>query len=83
MSDSNEDIKDLEFYKKFYDDNRVSILQYESLRGNFQIMVNDVLGDNYYNMANDVYDSDKCCCEDITRKANETAFERLISSLPI
>lgn len=78
-----QEVKDLEFYKKFYDENRVALLQYKSLRENFQAMVNDVLGDKYYNMANDVYDSDKYCCEDIARKANETTFERLINSLLI
>jgi hypothetical protein len=57
-----------EFYKKFHDEHRVSILQYHSLRGNFNKMVTDVLGDDYYNMAMDVYDADRICCEDITRK---------------
>jgi hypothetical protein len=61
--------KALEFYKKFYDENRVKLLQYDSLRDNFNKMVTDVLGDDYYNMAMDVYDADKICCEDITRKS--------------
>lgn len=57
--------------------NRVALLQYESLRKNFQKMVDDVLGEDYYNMAMDVYDSDRICCEHITRKANRTIIERL------
>ena len=60
--------KENEFYKSFYDENRISILQYESLRKNFQKMVNTILGENYYNMAMDTYESDKECCEDIIRK---------------
>jgi len=58
-----------EFYKNFYDENRVRLLQYDSLRENFKKMVDDVLGEDYYNMSNDVYDCDKECCEDITRKS--------------
>jgi hypothetical protein len=65
-------------YKLFYEENRVTLLQYESLRKNFSLMVDDVLGVDYYNMAMDVYDCDKICCEDITREAKRTAFERII-----
>lgn len=73
------DEKTPEFYKNFYDENRISLLQYASLRKNFSKMVDDVLGKDYYNMAMDVYDSDKCCCEDITRKA--TGFwQRLLDN---
>lgn len=67
-----------EFYKQFYDENRVKLLQYDSLRKNFHKMVDDVLGKDYYNMAMDVYDCDKECCEDITRKA--TGFLKRIFS---
>lgn len=56
-----------EFYKKFYEENRIKILQYENLRSNFTKMVDDVLGKDYYNMAMDVYDCDRICCEDITK----------------
>lgn len=58
-----------EYYKAFYDKNRVSMLQYKSLRNNFKKMVDDVLGEDYYNMAMDIYDSDRICCEDITQKS--------------
>ena len=63
-----------EFYKNFYEENRVALLQYESLRGNFNSMVKDVLGDDYYNLAMDVYDSDRICCEDITAKVKRKGF---------
>ena len=62
------DKKSPEFYKQFYEDNRIALLQYESLRKHFNIMVTSVLGDDYYNMAMDVYDCDRICCEDITVK---------------
>lgn len=55
-----------EFYKSFYDENRVKILQYDSLRKNFHKMVNTVLGSGYYNMGMDVYECDRLSCEDIT-----------------
>lgn len=53
-------------YKAFYDENRIRILQYNSLRENFRKMVTDVLGSDYYNMGMDVYECDRLCCEDIT-----------------
>lgn len=68
--------KSQEFYKKFYDDNRISLLQYESLRSNFSKMVDDVLGEDYYNLAMDVYECDRVCCEDITNKAKSKGFFR-------
>lgn len=75
-----EEKKDLEFYKNFYDNNRIALLQYESLRKNFSLMVDDVLGDDYYNMAMDVYDADRICCEDITRKSKRTWLQRLFNT---
>jgi hypothetical protein len=71
--------KDID-YKKFYEENRVALLQYESLRRNFSKMAYKVLGDDYYNMAMDVYDCDRICCEDITIKANRTALDRLFNT---
>jgi len=68
MSENEPKKKTYEFYKSFYDENRVRILQYDSLRKNFQKMVNTVLGGDYYNMGMDVYECDRLCCEDITRK---------------
>ena len=62
-----------------FDRNRISLLQYESLRKNFKKMVKDVLGEDYYNMAMDVYDADRICCEDITRKANMSIFCKLFN----
>lgn len=61
--------KTYDFYKSYYDKNRVSILQYNSLRKNFQKMVKNVLGSGYYNTGMDVYECDRLICEDITRKA--------------
>jgi len=59
---------------------RIRLLQYESLRNHFSTMVKDVLGKNYYNMGMDVYECDRLCCEDITRKANSTWIEKLVST---
>ena len=73
------DEKTPEFYKKFYDENRVSLLQYDNLRKHFKKMVSDVLGDNYYNKEMDVYGSDQTCCEDITRKSKEGFFRSMFT----
>lgn len=75
-----EEDKGIEFYKKFYDENRVDLLQYASLRINFNLMIDDVLGEKYYNMAMDVYDCDRICCVDITEKANRTIFQRIFNT---
>ncbi len=72
------DEKSPEFYKSFYDENRVALLQYKSLRGHFNKMINNVLGSDYYNMAMDVYDADKICCEDVTSKLKPKWFFRNI-----
>ncbi|CAH9012682.1 hypothetical protein VP199E371_P0054 [Vibrio phage 199E37-1] len=74
-------MKDLKFYKSFYEENRVALLQYKSLRGNFKKMADEVLGKNYYVDAYDVYDADKALCEAITIRANQTWLERLIKKV--
>ena len=58
-----------DFYKSFYDKNRVRVLQYENLRECFQKMIGDILGKDYYNMGMDVYDCDRLSCEDVTAKS--------------
>lgn len=67
----------LSFLQNFYDEKRVRVLQYESLLIDFHKMVANVLGKDYYNMANDVYIANRTCCEDITRKANKSCFSKL------
>lgn len=70
-----------EFYKEFYEQNRIALLQYESLRYHFTKMVDDVLGKDYYkNMGMDVYTCDEICCGDITRKANRTILEHIFNT---
>ena len=66
-------------YKKFYEENRIALLQYESLRNNFNKLIDEVLGEDYYNMAMDVYDCDRICCEDISRKCKQGFFSRLFN----
>ena len=76
--------KSYEFYKEFYVENRVRILQYNSLRENFHKMVDDILGKDYYNIAMDVYECDKQCCEDITLKVNSfrgTLWQKIANKL--
>ena len=68
-----------EFYKSFYDENRVRILQYNSLRKYFHEMVTNILGEDYYNYEMDVYQSDRQCCKDITRKTKKGFLKRLFS----
>ena len=52
--------------------------QYTNLRNNFNKLVTEVLGPDYYNMAMDVYEADRICCEDIAIKANMGWIERLL-----
>lgn len=59
-----------EYYKKFYEENRVKVMQYESLRTNFTKLHQDVLGRQYYNMGMDVYECDRITCEDLAVKFN-------------
>ena len=53
------------------------MLQYKSLRSHFSTMVTEVLGEGYYNIEHDVYNSDEECCKAITRKANLTVLQKL------
>lgn len=66
-------------YKKFYEENRIALLQYQSLRNNFNKLIDEVLGEDYYNMAMDVYDADRICCEDIAKKCKQDFFSRFIN----
>jgi len=68
--------KSHEFYKQFYDEHGVDILQYKNLRKCFNKMVTKVLGKDYYNMAMDVYDADRICCEDVASKAKQKGLFR-------
>ena len=54
---------------------KVSLNQYESLRINFNKMLDGVLGKDYYNLAHDVYTADQFSCESITRKANRSLWQ--------
>lgn len=58
-----------EFYKAFYEENRVKLLQYDSLRVHFMKMIDDIMGKGYYNAGMDIYTCDQLSCEDITRVA--------------
>ena len=69
-----------EFYKEFYEENRIALLQYQSLRKHFDKMVDAVLGVDYYNMGMDVYTCDEFTCESITRKANRTIWQHIFGT---
>jgi hypothetical protein len=47
---------------------KIRLLQYENLRKHFNKLVKDVLGEDYYNLAMDVYTCDEQCCEDLRSK---------------
>ena len=66
--------KSYEFYKEFYEDNRVKLLIYENLRTHFNKVVEDVLGKDYYNTEMDNYECDRVCCEHITSKLKPQGF---------
>lgn len=58
---------------------RVLLLQYKNLRAHHLAMVKEILGKDYYNMAYDVYSTDKKTCEDIIRKYKQSWFKRLFN----
>jgi|TARA_R110000822_G_scaffold122986_4_gene257310 hypothetical protein len=64
------------------DSDRIMLLQYESLRVNFHLMVSNLLGKDYYNMGMDVYECDRICCEDITNKSSLSWLRKLIQKEP-
>ncbi len=66
--------KTLEFYKRFYDREKVRVQQYNSLRKHFNKMVNEVLGEEYYNTEMDVYGSDQATCEDIVCRFRQKSY---------
>lgn len=57
-------------------DNRIAMLQYQSLRKNFdKYLVKPILGEEYYNMGLDVYTADELTCHELKRE-----FDNLHSS---
>ena len=46
----------------------VILKQYENLRRNFNRLRKEVLGEDYYNLAMDVYKCDEIVCDDIIKK---------------
>ena len=73
---ADKDVPTYEFLKEFYNENRIAIMQYESLRKHFRQMIEDVLGKGYYNMGGDVYECDRITCEDITNQAKKFKWFR-------
>ena len=49
--------------------------QYENLRHNFNLMVKIILGSDYYNDAQDVYQSDIKACKDIEKKIDNIKYD--------
>jgi hypothetical protein len=79
MVDENKEID----YKKFYKENRIPLLQYKNLRENFNTLIDNVLGKDYYNLGMDIYECDRISCEDISRKANESLLTKLFRKCKI
>lgn len=50
-------------------------LMYENLRKNFNKMIGDTLGEDYYNYGADTYTCDQLSCESVTRKANRSLWQ--------
>ena len=66
-----ENKKRFEFYKDFYNKNRIKILQYDNLRFHFNKIIKSVLGKDYYNMGMDVYTCDELTCKDIIKRTKK------------
>lgn len=52
----------------------VPMMQYDNLRKHFRQLVNDVLGENYYNEGMDVYTCDEYCCQDLKARMKRKWF---------
>ena len=75
-------LDDYKFYKEFYEQNVVALMQYESLRRNFTELTNITLGKDYYNAVMDVYVCDELTCKDIAKKANKKPlYKKLLGTL--
>lgn len=70
-----------EFYKAFYEKNRIPLMQYENLREHFGKVVESVLGKDYYNMGMDVYNCDAIACGDIIYECNRSIFQRILDKI--
>ena len=55
---------------------RVKEMQYENLRCNFNHVLDEVVGDCYYNNAMDVYTCDEMACQDIVATYKQMKTER-------
>lgn len=63
-------------YKAKAEGNRISLLQYASLRKHFNALILAVLGTDYYNSGMDVYTCDAESCCDIAFKFSRLAGDR-------
>lgn len=76
--------KEIDYMKlKFYNENKIELLQYQNLRMHFNRMVISILGENYYNYSYDVYEADKQSCIDIIKFANKSIFQKILQKLHI
>lgn len=64
----------IEKQEKEIEDNKIRLLQYENLRKHFNRMAKAILGEDYYNMAMDVYKSDEETCSDVINKKVKVSF---------
>lgn len=56
---------------------KISKMQYKNLRDGFDLLVETILGKDYYNTEMDVYHCDLRCCSDIIEAYNSKIFKRV------
>lgn len=67
-----------EVSEKAAEEHRIAMLQYENLRRLFSALTDAILGKDYYNLACDIYTSDRLCCEDIAYRFGKKAVTKFL-----
>ena len=57
----------------------IQLMQYKNLRAGFNLLVDTILGKDYYNECMDVYSCDLECCADIIYAYNHKKFRKVIN----
>ena len=62
---------------------RIDLLQYRNLRKNFNRAVDHILGEDYYNLACDVYTADEFTCDDLIREWDDMKRKLVVCRIRI
>ena len=57
--------------------NDIELMQYRNLRAGFSLLIDSILGKDYYNMCMDTYHCDLECFSDIINAYNNKIFKKI------